>query len=226
MNWKHDACLVVITLLFAVLLYNVTDVFQISRKWVAQPQYLVDSDLYVKKSDLKPDSTNHLMWSANLCDSINQTQVDSKDKFMTAEEFSSNITSYYGTLIDVLIGLFILLSVFSYFSYSGKIDNLFQAKATDIDSLLKQIETELNNQIKSAHKQEEARMKELVIKSLSDSISIRGYILQGLTSDVEDMYLKKEEAYEIKEKLDTLIREVNFLQEVYDEFIYSDKEIE
>ena len=93
MNWKHDACLVVITLLFAVLLYNVTDVFQISRKWVAQPQYLVDSDLYVKKSDLKPDSTNHLMWSANLCDSINQTQVDSKDKFMTAEEFSSNITS-------------------------------------------------------------------------------------------------------------------------------------
>lgn len=110
---------VIVTILIMVILFlhGCYSPFRGDHTFVASPSYVVDGSLYIKKADVKLNSKGQLMWnSKSRLHTIPKTDeirsLYEQGKILTTSEFASNITGYYNTLVSVLVGLFILFSIF------------------------------------------------------------------------------------------------------------------
>lgn len=143
------------------------------------------------------DSARHLILKD---DNVSQTNLPNNDlrslceqgKILTTSEFASNITGYYNTLVSVLVGLFILFSIFGYYALNEKFKKELEEKKQGLEERL-----------------------EIVVKDkLSDSVKLRGVIINQLISEVEDWGMSKDEAINLKTDIDKLKEDINMLYEL------------
>jgi len=167
--------LIVVVGMFCLFLHGCHSPFKGENTFIASPSYVVDGNLYIKKADVKLDSARHLILKD---DNVSQTNLPNNDlrslceqgKILTTSEFASNITGYYNTLVSVLVGLFILFSIFGYYALNEKFKKELEEKKQGLEERL-----------------------EIVVKDkLSDSVKLRGVIINQFTSvpfKRDDIYL-------------------------------------
>lgn len=189
--------LIVVVGMFCLFLHGCHSPFKGENTFIASPSYVVDGNLYIKKADVKLDSARHLILKD---DNVSQTNLPNNDlrslceqgKILTTSEFASNITGYYNTLVSVLVGLFILFSIFGYYALNEKFKKELEEKKQGLEERL-----------------------EIVVKDkLSDSVKLRGVIINQLISEVEDWGMSKDEAINLKTDIDKLKEDINMLYEL------------
>lgn len=189
--------LIVVVGMFCIFLHGCHSPFKGENTFIASPSYVVDGNLYIKKADVKLDSARHLILKD---DNVSQTNLPNNDlrslceqgKILTTSEFASNITGYYNTLVSVLVGLFILFSIFGYYALNEKFKKELEEKKQGLEERL-----------------------EIVVKDkLSDSVKLRGVIINQLISEVEDWGMSKDEAINLKTDIDKLKDDINTLYEL------------
>lgn len=189
--------LIVVVGMFCLFLHGCHSPFKGENTFIASPSYVVDGNLYIKKADVKLDSARHLILKD---DNVSQTNLPNNDlrslceqgKILTTSEFASNITGYYNTLVSVLVGLFILFSIFGYYALNEKFKKELEEKKQGLEGRL-----------------------EIVVKDkLSDSVKLRGVIINQLISEVEDWGMSKDEAINLKTDIDKLKDDINMLYEL------------
>lgn len=189
--------LIVVVGMFCLFLHGCHSPFKGENTFIASPSYVVDGNLYIKKADVKLDSARHLILKD---DNVSQTNLPNNDlrslceqgKILTTSEFASNITGYYNTLVSVLVGLFILFSIFGYFALNEKFKKELEEKKQGLEEQL-----------------------EIVVKDkLSDSVKLRGVIINQLISEVEDWGMSKDEAINLKTDINKLKDDINTLYEL------------
>lgn len=189
--------LIVVVGMFCLFLHGCHSPFKGENTFIASPSYVVDGNLYIKKADVKLDSARHLILKD---DNVSQTNLPNNDlrslceqgKILTTSEFASNITGYYNTLVSVLVGLFILFSIFGYYALNEKFKKELEEKKQGLEERL-----------------------EIVVKDkLSDSVKLRGVIINQLISEVEDWGMSKDEAINLKTDIDKLKDDINTLYEL------------
>lgn len=192
----------VVTAMICLFLHGCHSPFMGENTFVASPSYIVDGNLYVKKADVKLDSTKHLVWRTTR---EHRSQKDNEGihnlyeqgKILTTSEFASNITGYYNTLVSVLVGLFILFSIFGYFTLNEKFKKELEEKEKGL----------------------EERLEKVVEKELSDSLILQRTIIKELQSSVEDWVISKDDALGIKNDVDKIKHDIESLYELNDELI-------
>ena len=189
--------LIVVVGMICLFLHGCHSPFKGENTFIASPSYVVDGNLYIKKADVKLDSARHLILKD---DNVSQTNWPNNDlrslceqgKILTTSEFASNITGYYNTLVSVLVGLFILFSIFGYYALNEKFKKELEEKKQGLEERL-----------------------EIVVKDkLSDSVKLRGVIINQLISEVEDWGMSKDEAINLKTDIDKLKEDINMLYEL------------
>lgn len=189
--------LIVVVGMICLFLHGCHSPFKGENTFIASPSYVVDGNLYIKKADVKLDSARHLILKD---DNVSQTNLPNNDlrslceqgKILTTSEFTSNITGYYNTLVSVLVGLFILFSIFGYYALNEKFKKELEEKKQGLEERL-----------------------EIVVKDkLSDSVKLRGVIINQLISEVEDWGMSKDEAINLKTDIDKLKEDINMLYEL------------
>lgn len=189
--------LIVVVGMFCLFLHGCHSPFKGENTFIASPSYVVDGNLYIKKADVKLDSARHLILKD---DNVSQTNLPNNDlrslceqgKILTTSEFASNITGYYNTLVSVLVGLFILFSIFGYYALNEKFKKELEEKKQGLEERL-----------------------EIVVKDkLSDSVKLRGVIINQLISEVEDWGMSNDEAINLKTDIDKLKDDINTLYEL------------
>lgn len=128
--------LIVVVGMFCLFLHGCHSPFKGENTFIASPSYVVDGNLYIKKTDVKLDSARHLILKD---DNVLQTNLPNNElrslceqgKILTTSEFASNITGYYNTLVSVLVGLFILFSIFGYYALNEKFKKELEEKNKD-----------------------------------------------------------------------------------------------
>lgn len=189
--------LIVVVGMICLFLHGCHSPFKGENTFIASPSYVVDGNLYIKKADVKLDSARHLILKD---DNVSQTNLPNNDlrslceqgKILTTSEFASNITGYYNTLVSVLVGLFILFSIFGYYALNEKFKKELEEKKQGLEERL-----------------------EIVVKDkLSDSVKLRGVIINQLISEVEDWGMSKDEAINLKTDIDKLKDDINTLYEL------------
>ena len=183
--------------MICLFLHGCHSPFKGENTFIASPSYVVDGNLYIKKADVKLDSARHLILKD---DNVSQTNLLNNDlrslceqgKILTTSEFASNITGYYNTLVSVLVGLFILFSIFGYYALNEKFKKELEEKKQGLEERL-----------------------EIVVKDkLSDSVKLRGVIINQVISEVEDWGMSKDEAINLKTDIDKLKDDINTLYEL------------
>lgn len=189
--------LIVVVGMICLFLHGCHSPFKGENTFIASPSYVVDGNLYIKKADVKLDSARHLILKD---DNVSQTNLPNNDlsslceqgKILTTSEFASNITGYYNTLVSVLVGLFILFSIFGYYALNEKFKKELEEKKQGLEERL-----------------------EIVVKDkLSDSVKLRGVIINQVISEVEDWGMSKDEAINLKTDIDKLKEDINMLYEL------------
>lgn len=189
--------LIVVVGMICLFLHGCHSPFKGENTFIASPSYVVDGNLYIKKADVKLDSARHLILKD---DNVSQTNLLNNDlrslceqgKILTTSEFASNITGYYNTLVSVLVGLFILFSIFGYYALNEKFKKELEEKKQGLEERL-----------------------EIVVKDkLSDSVKLRGVIINQVISEVEDWGMSKDEAINLKTDIDKLKDDINTLYEL------------
>lgn len=189
--------LIVVVGMFCLFLHGCHSPFKGENTFIASPSYVVDGNLYIKKADVKLDSARHLILKD---DNVSQTNLPNNDlrslceqgKILTTSEFASNITGYYNTLVSVLVGLFILFSIFGYYALNEKFKKELEEKKQGLEEQL-----------------------EIVVKDkLSDSVKLRSVIINQLISEVEDWGMSKDEAINLKTDINKLKDDINTLYEL------------
>lgn len=189
--------LIVVVGMICLFLHGCHSPFKGENTFIASPSYVVDGNLYIKKADVKLDSARHLILKD---DNVSQTNLPNNDlrslceqgKILTTSEFASNITGYYNTLVSVLVGLFILFSIFGYYALNEKFKKELEEKKQGLEERL-----------------------EIVVKDkLSDSVKLRGVIINQLISEVEDWGMSNDEAINLKTDIDKLKEDINMLYEL------------
>ena len=186
--------------MICLFLHGCHSPFKGENTFIASPSYVVDGNLYVKKSDVKMDSARHLILKDK---NVSLSNVPTNElrslceqgKILTTSEFASNITSYYNTLVSVLVGLFILFSIFGYYALNEKFKKELEEKEQGL----------------------EERLERVVKDKLSDSVTLRGAIISQLLSEVEDWGMTKDEAITLKSDVDKIKDDINTLYELNDE---------
>lgn len=189
--------LIVVVGMICLFLHGCHSPFKGENTFIASPSYVVDGNLYIKKADVKLDSARHLILKD---DNVPQTNLPNNElrslceqgKILTTSEFASNITGYYNTLVSVLVGLFILFSIFGYYALNEKFKKELEEKKQGL----------------------EERLEKVVKDKLSDSVTLRGVIINQLISEVEDWGMSKDEAINLKTDIDKLKDDINTLYEL------------
>ena len=117
---------------------------------------------------------------------------------ISSEEFASNLTGYYNTLVEVLAGILIILNVIGYFSLKSNADFALKKKQNELDDVINNIDERLEGNM------EEAFSRNSVIKEKIENIFGNLYDESAHLSDEEweklhlllAMY-KKEERLEV-----------------------------
>ncbi len=192
--------LIVVVGMICLFLHGCHSPFIGENTFIASPSYVVDGNLYIKKADIKLDSTRHLILKDKNVSQSNLPKNELRSlceqgKILTTSEFASNITGYYNTLVSVLVGLFILFSIFGYYALNEKFKKELEEKEKGL----------------------EERLEHVVKDKLSDSVTLRGAIISQLLSEVEDWGLTKDEAINLKTDIDKIKDDINTLYELNDE---------
>ena len=151
---------------------------------------------YVTWEQVKSDSTGRLVATVPidslqriaLRDSILREDIKA-GRLMTIEQMTERITGYYDKLIDVLIALFVIFTVISYFV----IDNKFKKQYEDEKD-------EMKNQIKKD-----------ISDSISDSMSFQKSLAEKLRELVEDSVVKREEYEAVSHQTTENIEDIAFI---------------
>lgn len=77
---------------------------------------------------------------------------------VSSEEFASNISSYYNTLIAVLSAILIILNLFGFFSWRSNANSSLEQKQRELDDVVNRIDDRLENNL------EEILRKNQVVK--------------------------------------------------------------
>lgn len=192
--------LIVVVGMICLFLHGCHSPFTGEKTFIASPSYVVDGNLYIKKADIKLDSARHLILKDKNVSQSNLPKNELRSlceqgKILTTSEFASNITGYYNTLVSVLVGLFILFSIFGYYALNEKFKKELEEKEQGL----------------------EERLEHVVKDKLSDSVTLRGAIISQLLSEVEDWGLTKDEAINLKTDIDKIKDDINTLYELNDE---------
>lgn len=157
--------LIVVVGMICLFLHGCHSPFTGENTFIASPSYVVDGNLYIKKADIKLDSARHLILKDKNVSQSNLPKNELRSlceqgKILTTSEFASNITGYYNTLVSVLVGLFILFSIFGYYALNEKFKKELEEKEQGL----------------------EERLEHVVKDKLSDSVTLRGAIISQFTS--------------------------------------------
>lgn len=98
---------------------------------------------------------------------------------VSSEEFASNITGYYNTLIAVLSAILIILNIFGFFSWRSNANSSLEQKQRELDDAIKNIDDSLEKNL------EETFRKNLVVKEKLESM-VNELIDQGEKLDDEE----------------------------------------
>ena len=162
---------------------------------------MVDGNLYIKKADVEIDSSRHIILKKSPKYRTEEKEelrsLYAQGKILTTSEFASNITGYYNTLVSVLVGLFILFSIFGYFALNEKFKKELEEKEKGLED----------------------RLEQVVIDKLSDSVALQRTIIGELRSDIEDWVITKDDALELKAAVDKIKDDIETLYELNDELI-------
>lgn len=112
-------------------------------------------------------------------------------RLMTAEQMSEKITGYYDKLIDVLIALFVIFSIASYFV--------------------------INNRFKKKYEEDKATFVENIKLSLLDSQSLQNDLVNGISTKIECNLVTKNDLQELKDQIEKNADNFELLATVYDE---------
>ena len=96
-------------------------------------------------------------------------------RLMTAEQMSEKITGYYDKLIDVLVALFIIFSVASYFV--------------------------INNRFRKQYEEDKAEFVKGIRQSLMDSQTLHDDLVNGISTKINRSLVREEDIKSIWEKL-------------------------
>lgn len=192
--------LIVVVGMICLFLHGCHSPFTGENTFIASPSYVVDGNLYIKKADVKLDSARHLILKDENISHSNLPKNELRSlceqgKILTTSEFASNITGYYNTLVSVLVGLFILFSIFGYYALNEKFKKELEEKEQGL----------------------EERLEQVVKDKLSDSLTLRGAIISQILSEVEDWGMTKDEAINLKTDIDKIKDDINTLYELNDE---------
>lgn len=113
---------------------------------------------------------------------------------VSSEEFASNISGYYNTLIAVLSAILIILNLFGFFSWRSNANSSLEQKQRELDDALNTIDDRLENNL------EEILRKNQVVKERLQSYFDKQLEQRETLSDEEwdklHMLLTKYEKYE------------------------------
>ena len=168
--------------------------------FVVPPSYLVDGKQYLRKEDVAVDSAKRLIWNRtekleHSTQSDDLFELHNQGKILTTTEFASNITGYYNTLVSVLVGLFILFSIFGYFALNEKFKKELEDKEEEL----------------------ETRLLDIVKDKLSDSKTLQSSIIDQIRSDIEDFTISKDDIGDIVTEIGKIKADTNTLFELLNE---------
>jgi len=113
---------------------------------------------------------------------------------ISSEEFASNISGYYNTLIAVLSAILIILNLFGFLSWRSNANSSLEQKQRELDDALNKIDDRLENNL------EEILRKNQVVKERLQSYIDKQLEQRETLSDEEwdklHMLLTKYEKYE------------------------------
>jgi hypothetical protein len=158
----------------------------IERKGVVDwSQLTVDSlNLLHLASDI--DSASYLALKNNIL-----REEMKAGRLMTAEQMSEKITGYYDKLIDVLIALFVVFSIASYFV--------------------------INNRFRKKYEEDKAVFVEEIKRSLLDSQSLYDDLVNGISTKIESTLVTEDDIQGLKDQIAKDAENFELLAIVYDD---------
>ena len=149
-------------------------------------------------SQLQVDSLNVIHLAGNI-DSASFIAMREKillkemkaGRLMTAEQMSEKITGYYDKLIDVLIALFVVFSIVSYFV--------------------------INNKFAKKYEDDKEKMMDKIQESLMNSQSLHSSLVGGISTKLNKSLVKEENIKEIWEKLKDTDEYIDLLVSICDD---------
>ena len=112
-------------------------------------------------------------------------------RLVTAEQMSEKITGYYDKLIDVLIALFIVFSIASYFV--------------------------INNRFRKKYEEDKAVFVEEIKRSLLDSHSLHDDLVNGISTKIESSLVTEDDIQGLKDQIAKDAENFELLAAVYDD---------
>lgn len=112
-------------------------------------------------------------------------------RLMTAEQMSEKITGYYDKLIDVLIALFVVFSIASYFV--------------------------INNRFRKKYEEDKAVFVEEIKRSLLDSQSLYDDLVNGISTKIESTLVTEDDIQGLKNQIAKDAENFELLAAVYDD---------
>lgn len=159
---------------------------------------IVERKGVVEWNQLQVDSLNIVHLASNIDTS---SYIDLRNKIlreeikagrmMTAEQMSEKITNYYDKLIDVLIALFIMFSVASYFV--------------------------INNRFKKKYEEDKTTIVEEIKCSLLDSQSLHNDLVNGISTKIESNLVTEEDIQGLRGQIEKAKEDFELLAAVYDD---------
>lgn len=112
-------------------------------------------------------------------------------RLMTAEQMSEKITGYYDKLIDVLIALFVVFSIASYFV--------------------------INNRFRKKYEEDKAVFVEEIKHSLLDSQSLYDDLVNGISTKIESTLVTEDDIQGLKNQIAKDAENFELLAAIYDD---------
>lgn len=112
-------------------------------------------------------------------------------RLMTAEQMSEKITSYYDKLIDVLIALFVIFSIASYFV--------------------------INNKFRKRYEEDKVTFVEEIKRALLDSQTLHDDLVNGISTKIENELVTEDDIQGLKDQLEKDEENFELLAAVYDD---------
>lgn len=134
--------------------------------------------------------------------------LEDKGLLLTPSEYTSQISSYYSTLVAFLIGLFVLFTIGSIYSIRITSKKEIEDAKGDLDNRESKIKEALKDNIQKS-------LSEL----LKDSISFNENVVTAIYGRLEDEIVTQKDIENIENKLQTIQENINLLFSSIDEIL-------